>query len=72
MYTVMKYWVIYTRIFLDLYLSATALSANAHIHLFSLQSFQIRDLNYREINDAKLKFIKIVAKYSVAPCMETF
>ena len=68
----MKYWVIYTRIFLDLYLSTTALSANAHIHLFSLQSFQIRDLNYREINDAKLKFIKIVAKYSVVPCMETF
>ena len=50
----MEYLVISTKILLDLYLLATALSANAHIQLFSQQSFQIRDLTYREINDAKL------------------
>ena len=56
--TVMKDWAISTKIFLDLYLSATALSANAHIQLFSQHSLQIRDLTYREVNEAKLKFKK--------------
>ena len=50
----MKDWVISTKIFIDIYLSATALSANARIQLFSQQSLQIRYLTYREINEAKL------------------